>query len=345
MSRGYFLVVALCIALCSTSAAHAAGITGQSRTYLQTRELTDGSRLTPLYEYLDVRTDRSGNDAISFSAGGWYRYYLQSEGFDKKDTGDLQYAYLTLRRKTANTVLRLGRIIVNEGAASAHLDGATVRTDLRGGFSVAGFAGIPLETIIDTRSGDSVFGGRIAHGIPGTYTVGLSYLKEKNDSADFREEQGIDLWVRPATKLELMGRSIYNAVNDDWMQHQYYAILGPFAWLRFNVEASKTWYGAYFSSATTSAFSPTVLDPNEIVTATGGSAVVSTGGPMTYTADYKRYAYHVLDGAASYVGGSVAYAGTSRCVLPKHCSNRMSASRTRAPYVCSSAIRLQSTQT
>ena len=290
--------------------AQAIDLSGQSRTYLQTRELTDGTRLTPLYEYLDIRTDGSGADMVSFSAGGWYRYYLQSEGFDKKDTGDLQYAYLTLRKKTANASLNIGRVIVHEGAASSQLDGASARADLRGGFSVAAFGGVPLETDLDTRSGDAVYGGRIAHSVPGIYAVGASYLLEKNDSADFRKEEGFDVWVRPVSTFEVMGVSTYNAESKNWMQHQYYATLGPFAWLRLNLEASKTWYKEYFASTTMSAFSFANLDPNEIVTAAGGSAVIMAGGAFTIVADYRNYEYQVLNGSATYAGGSLAYAGS-----------------------------------
>ena len=99
-----------------------------------------------------------------------------------------------------------------------------------------------LETDPDTRSGDSVYGGRIAHSVAGIYSIGASYLKEKNDSKDFRKEEGFDVWLRPLSKIELMGTSTYNAESKNWMQHQYHAALGPFAWLRLNADASKTWY-------------------------------------------------------------------------------------------------------
>lgn len=306
--RSYLLAM-LCLVLFPTTLAQAADVSGQSRTYLQTRELTDGTRFTPLYEYLSVRTDEIGSAAVSFAAGGWYRYYLQSEGFDDKDTGDLQYAYLTLRKKTANAVLNLGRIIVQEGAASSQLDGASARADLRGGFTVGAFGGVPLEIDLDTRTGDSVYGGRLAHSLPGTYTIGLSYLQEKNDSTDFRKEEGLDVWVRPMSKFEVMGTSTYNAESKNWMQHHYYAVLGPFDWLRLNLEASKTWYKEFFAATTMSAFSFTSLDPNEIVTAAGGSAILSAGGSFSLVIDYKTYDYNVLSGSATYGGGTVTYTG------------------------------------
>jgi hypothetical protein len=303
------VAVAVILVLSVVPVASATDLSGRSRTYLQTRQLIDDTQLTGLYEYLDLRTDTKDGEMFSFSAGGWYRYYLQSSGFDSKDTGDLQYAYLTLKKKTANASLNLGRVVVTEGVVYSQLDGASAQTDLRGGFTVAAFGGVPLETDQDTRSGDSVYGGRIAHSIPGIYTIGASYLKEKNDSKDYRKEEGLDIWLRPVGKLELAGASAYNAETKNWMQHQYYLMLGPLAMVRVNLEASKTWYKEYFATATVSAFSSPFLDPNEVVTALGGSAVIAASGPFTIVADYKTYDYEVMNGTASYYGGSVAYAG------------------------------------
>ena len=313
--RSSRIAVSLLILLSLPFTAFAVDLSGQSRTYLQTRELSDGTRLTPLYEYLNIRTDKLGTDAVSFSAGGWYRYYLQSTDFDDKDTGDLQYAYLTIRKASSNAYLNIGRVLVNEGAISSQLDGAAARSDLRGGFTIGAFGGTPLETDPDTRSGDSVYGGRIAHSIAGIYTIGASYLKEKNDSKDFRKEEGFDVWLRPIRKIELMGTSTYNAESKNWMQHQYHAALGPFAWLRLNADASKTWYKEYFASVNStqsilmSAFSFTNIDPNEIVTMAGGSAVIAVGSSFTIVADYRNYDYQVLNDSATYAGGSIAYAG------------------------------------
>ena len=313
--RHFRYATLVCFFMSIPFSAFAVDLSGQSRTHLQTRELTDGTRLTPLYEYLNIRTDNLGADAVSFSAGGWYRYYLQSTDFDKKDTGDLQYAYLTIRKSASNAYLHLGRVLVNEGAISSQLDGAAARTDLRGGFTIGAFGGTPLETDQDTRTGDSVYGGRIAHSIAGIYTIGASYLKEKNDSRDFRKEEGFDIWLRPISKIEIMGTSTYNGSSKNWMQHQYHAGLGPFAWLRLNLDASKTWYKEYFAAVNSTqstlmtAFSFTNIDPNEVVTMAGGSAVVAAGGSFTIVVDYRNYDYKVLNGSATYSGGSVAYAG------------------------------------
>jgi hypothetical protein len=303
-------------------AASAVDLSGQSRTYLQSRQGSDGTRYLPLYEYLSFRTESPGANAVSFNFGGWYRYDLQNDAFGTKSTGDLQYAYVTVKKNTGNAAASFGRLWVNEGIAAAQIDGAYARTDLRGGFTIAAFGGIPVETDGDTRSGDSAYGGRVSQGLPGIYTLGASYLQEKNNSKDFRKEEGLDLWIRPFSKLDIMGTSAYNAESKNWMQHQYHATIGPFAWLRLNLDASKTWYKEYFASVNStqsmlmSAFmfttpSRTGLDPNEIVTMTGGSIVLTAGGPFSVVADYRNYDYQVQNGSATYSGGSIAYAGTS----------------------------------
>jgi hypothetical protein len=146
--------------------ASAVDLSGQSRTYLQSGQSADGTRYLPLYEYLNFKAGNAGSDAVSFHFGGWYRYDLQNEEFGTRATGDLQYAYVTLKKNTGNSALSFGRLWVNEGVASAQIDGAYARTDLKGGFNIAAFGGNPVETAGDTRSGDSVYGGRVSQGMP-----------------------------------------------------------------------------------------------------------------------------------------------------------------------------------
>ena len=296
--------------------ASALDLSGQSRTYFQSGQSTDGTRYLPLYEYLSFSAGKAGSDAATFHFGGWYRYDLQNEEFGTRSTGDLQYAYVTLKKSTGNSALSFGRLWVNEGVAASQLDGAYARTDLKGGITIAAYGGSPVETDGDTRSGDSVYGGRVSQGSPGIYTLGVSYLKEKNDGKDFRKEEGLDLWIRPLSKLEIMGTSSYNAESKNWMQHQYHAAVGPFAWFRLNLDYSKTWYKEYFAAVNTtqsmliSAFSFTNIDENETVTMAGGSIAITIGGPVTVIADYRNYDYQTVNDSATYAGGSVVYTST-----------------------------------
>ena len=302
------LAPAACILLTLPFVASAVDLSGQSRTYLQSRQGFDGTDYLPLYEYLDLRATNIGNEAVSFHFGGWGRYDLRSEEFGSRSTGDLQYAYLDIRKTQANTFLRLGRVLVNEGVAASQIDGAYARTDLKGGFTVAAYGGLPVETDGDTRSGDSVYGGRVSQGLPGVYTVGISYLLEKNNSSDFRKEEGIDVWVRPFSKMTVQGTSFYNALSKGWMQHQYYLLFGPFGNLRLNVEASKVYYKEYFAATTLSAFAFPSIDPNETVTTLGGSADYAFTPSLSAGFDLKNYDYDLANNTAKYYGVRLLYA-------------------------------------
>ncbi len=290
------------------AAASAYDVSGQSRTYLWSLQPADNVNLLPLYEYLNASAD---GESVSFRAGGWYRWDLRDESFEgTKRTGDLQYAYLNVRGPK-NSAASLGRVLVNEGVAAERIDGGYAKTDLWGGFRIAAFGGAPVETDRDSRSGDSVYGGRISQSVAGISTVGVSYLKEKNDSQDYREETGVDLSIRPFSKLEVLGKSSYNDLMRGWMQHAYYAVLGPFGPVRVTGEASRVYYGRYFLSTTMTAFAFPHINPYETITTTGVSADVAATDKFTVTGDYKKYDYDILNDSAAYYGGKLAYRGES----------------------------------
>jgi len=294
-----------------SSVASALELSGQSNTYLQSRETTDQTKLLPLYEYLNFKAENLGSQNISFHFGGWYRYDLKNESFGTKSTGDLQYAYLSYKPEKGNAVLNMGRLFVNEGVASEQVDGVFGRTDLLGGFTVAAFGGSPVETDFDSRTGDSAYGGRISQGLYEVYRIGFSYLLEKNGSDDFRKEEGLDLWFRPANKVELLGSSFYNALTSDWMKHTYFLTLGPFGIISFRTEFTNISYKDYFTSFTTSAFKfdPTIngVDPNEKLSSIGEEVLFNLGKAIL-SADYKKYSYDIA-GDAKYYGGKITFAG------------------------------------
>lgn len=301
----------LILLLSASSGAWALDVTGQSRTYMQSRQTVDSTKVLPLFEYLDFEAGSSGGKNVTFYFGGWYRYDLQNESFGgTKQSGDLQYAYLSYRGEKSNAFLNLGRVVVNQGVASEQLDGASVGTDLKLGFNIAAFGGIPVETALDTRSGDSIYGGRLSQGRDGLYRIGVSYLLEKNDSKDFRKEEGVDLWFRPFDKVELLGSTLYNALNSACAQRAAYLTLGPFKNLTLRTLYMHISYKDYFTSTTMNAFQLTpggLVDPEEKLTTVGEEAALSFG-KTDVSVDYKKYDYK-LAGAANYYGGKVAFKG------------------------------------
>lgn len=290
------------------SLAPAVDLFGQSRTYLTAREKIDATRQTQLYEYLNFSLSNDDETSVAFNFGGWYRHDMTRESPNPADNDDLQYAYLSLKRGTGNGILNIGRVLVHEGAASEIIDGIHGRTDLKAGFTIALFGGRPVETQGDSRQGDSIVGGRVAQGLPGRYLVGVSSLDEKNGHQKFRREEDLDLWLRPLRRLELQGISTYNAIDRGWMQHRYYVIIGPFGGLRLNGEYTQVDYKRYFTSAATGVFQFPNIDPNEKITATGGSVEYAVTKALTAVADYRGFTYE-LAGPAGYFGGMVSYAG------------------------------------
>jgi hypothetical protein len=296
--------------------ASAVDVTGTSRTYLTSRERADATKLLPGYEYLNFAIQDLGNETISAHFGGW-------SGYDfKEKTGDydLQYGYLSYRSKAANTLVNIGRVMVFEGVAAERVNGAYARTDLLGNFGISAFGGSPVETgnpvdgtAAATGNNNSIYGARVTHKMPGLYTLGVSYLKEERNGADYRKEEGIDLWLHPVDKVDLTGRSNYNAVTKEWAENTYNLVLGPFDKLRLTTEASWINYKDSFFGTTLSAFTfqPGILDPNEKVQILGENALYSLTDKVSISADYKGYSYEVA-GNAKYYGGALKYSEASQ---------------------------------
>ncbi len=287
------------------TASPAASISGDSNTYVQSRE--DVDKILGAYEYLNFSAQDAGKE-LSFHFGGWLRYDLKGEEFDKKSNSDLQYGYLSYKSTSNNAVVNLGRVMVFEGVAAERVDGIYARTDLVHNFGVSAFGGNPVETNINLPGSDTIYGARLSHQIPGLYRIGVSALKEEKNSEDFRKEEGIDLWLRPIDKIELMGNSKYNAITNDWANHSYFLVLGPIARIRLNTEASVINYKDYFTGATSPVFSfqPAVLDQNEKVRSLGEQIAYGVTDNLNISVDYKAYTYSIA-GDAKYYGGNVKY--------------------------------------
>ena len=307
----FFLFLILPVLLLLPGTSPAVSLSGDSATYVSSRQAADGTRELPLYEYLNFKTENLGSQNITFYFGGWLRYDLNSnEVFDKDKNSDLQYAYLSYRSAESNRVLNLGRVMVFEGVAAERVDGAYARTDLKGGFGVSAFGGVPVETNINLPGNNSEYGARVSHQIPNLYTIGLSYLKEEKNSQDFREEEGVDLWFRPLNKVEILGKSSYNKITSGWMQHTYNLLLGPFEQLRFNTDYSSINYKDFFTGATSSAFTfqpGGPIDPNEKVSVLGETVSYAFTGGLSASVNYKSYNYDIA-GNATYYSGTVRYA-------------------------------------
>ncbi len=318
------VVLILLLLLCSTSRVSmaAASLSGDSSTYLQSSQASDGSRILGGYEYLDFAVQNLGNETITFHTGGWLRQDFQTEEYGTRSNSDLQYSYLSFKSKTDNTTVNLGRVMVFEGVAAERVDGIYTRTDLMGGFGASAFAGSPVETNINEPGNNLIYGARLTHQIGNIYKIGISALDEDKNGQAYRREAGLDLWVHPMDKVDITGRSSYNDITYGWMENTYALILGPFNNLRLTTTASRVNYDDYFFRVTTSALSTMVglLPPGERVSTLGEAASYQATNNVSITADFKNYDY-LIEGNANYYGATAKYSslGSLGGGLGYHC--------------------------
>lgn len=289
--------------LAAAPACQAAETDLASRTYVSVRESVSGDSIAPLYEYLDLSLQDIGDSGLSFHASGWVRFDLAEESTPGEDLDqDLSYAYFRIPVKS-RAVFTVGRTYVFEGVAAEQVDGAHARVVLPAGLGLAIYGGSPVETDFDDRDGDLLYGARLSQGRYGTYEVGVSYLKEDNDGDDFREETGVDIWLRPAEVFQVQGLSSYNSETSGWMEHAYSVALGPLGGVRVTGDYQSVEYEHFFHSPTTSAFDRAALDPEEDVVSVGGGMDYTFLGSSTAWAGVTHYDYDLSGEADQYRAG------------------------------------------
>lgn len=306
----YGVMALFSLLLPGPSPARAATITGGSDTVFRLRASHDRD-IYPLYEYLNLSVAQPAKDGqLTFTMGGWGRLDLADETTEEHTAGDLQYGYLSYRGNRGNFRVKLGRVYLTEGVANDRVDGAYLGSDLAHGVSVAAFAGRPVVTEPNALSGgDLLYGARVAHGVRNLYTLGLSALKTSQSDAreNRREEEAIDLWLRPAANLDITGISSYSTASSGWMEHSYRLSYNPSP-LRISAELSRIDYRNYFHQVTTPALSLAngILSPGEELLILGGSVGCPLPKNLDLVADYRHYDYETR-GDAHYFGGKLTY--------------------------------------
>ena len=150
MKKTIFLAGAMVWAassLLSPASLGAVQMEGESRSYFQVRESTEGSRFFTLYEYLDTAVSGSGALPLSFHFGGWGRLDLGEERAGGSTAQEFQYGYLLYYGEKSNSLFKLGRFKVNEGVAAAEkIDGLYAGGDFKGGSRWSSSLECPLRS-------------------------------------------------------------------------------------------------------------------------------------------------------------------------------------------------------
>lgn len=201
------------------------------------RKTVDGEDVVvPIYEYLRADVGREGEQPLTFHLYGWGRVDLAGSDyfpnrFGGNDTaGELLYGYLQYDHPGTAATVRLGRQYVFEGVANESIDGLRIDTALTELFKVTAYGGWPVGLdATDGRSGDSIYGGRLAHHLRGLYEIGLSYKSVDNDSNQEEEMLGFDFSLFLPAGVSFFGTSSRNLETEGWAEHFYEArfSLGP----------------------------------------------------------------------------------------------------------------------
>lgn len=311
-------------------------VTGESSTILRFRTTVDSKDLYPAYEYLKLNTSGKLSDGSTLGLyfGGWGRVDLGDRSTDKYSETDLQYLYASYRLANNNTSVNIGRQFVTEGVAAEKIDGLYVRGDLIAGLSAAAFVGKAVTTETDLQGGKAIYGTRVSLSNPNIYSIGLSALKsESSQNARYREEEGFDIWLHPVKNIELTGRSSYNSITSNWMEHSYTLSATPLKNLNISTSLNSINYTDYFYHMTTNALSLNngFIQPGETMNALGVAASYNLPKNLTLSADYKRYSYDIA-GDADYYGINCKYS-SPEIVTAGFGMHRMDGSTPRLRYL------------
>ncbi len=284
----------------------AADYTFTSKTYLKLYEDPRDNKYAPLHEYVEIEHKGLQEGKLSLYLSGWLGYDFRTLSDGEKERDELTYAFLRYSPYQDRSLLvNAGRHYVFEGVASEQIDGVSTRWEITPLTGLSLFGGVPVDTNFDGREGDSAYGGRVYQRIPRKAEIGISFLREENDNTRFRDEIGADLWLRPASRVEVRGQSSYNNITDGWREHSYTLRLFPLDRLTVSGLYSHARYDDAFSARTLSAFSPDFLGRGERLTKTGGSAEYRLDRTSTAVLDFTAYDYELMGPAERY-GGRVA---------------------------------------
>ncbi|MDT8422015.1 MAG: hypothetical protein RQ754_16425, partial [Desulfuromonadales bacterium] len=149
----------------------------------------------PGYEYLQLDGGQLDDYGLSFHLYGWGRAdFADNDYYEDQTAGELLYGYLQYRQEANRFSARLGRQYVFEGVANDAIDGLRLSSDLGDYFTLSLYGGQPVGLdATQGRSGDSIFGGRLAHRFGTRYEIGVSYKEIDNESETAEEKFGVDL--------------------------------------------------------------------------------------------------------------------------------------------------------
>lgn len=254
---------------------------------------SDEEQVLPIYQYLKLDSNNFTLEGLSFHAYGWGRHEAaDSNFFDDQSEGELLYAYLDYAADDSPVRARLGRQYIFSGVANDSIDGLWLKATLSRYLSASAYAGQPVSlSTTNGRSGDSIYGGRLAHKNRNLYEIGLSYQASDNDGDRASHLLGADLAAELPLNALLYGFSTMNMETEEWAEHSYEVnfYLGSVTVRPFFEYYS---YQDYFDTGATATnpFSLLALSGDELSTF-GLDASWRQSASFTFSGKIKSYSY------------------------------------------------------
>lgn len=303
----------------------------------------DKSTYTPATQYLGIDATKLGNDNLSLHLFGWGRTDLSdASNFDgSKSSGYLNYGYLQYRFNQANAEIKAGRFTVNQSTGFEQIDGVSVRTDLRGGFTFSAFGGKPVHyKVVDPRDQydldfqqDMIFGTRFGWRMPKIGEIGVSYLQDGSKAAkdltypmpvDYtRKQVGMDILIAPVSIFNLTGRTVLDVAKhpdqapgspsrSKIAEHDYTATVKVSDQVSVSGNFAERNFFAYFAGTNL----PSLFrqNDNDMFKGWGGNVTWNTTASFQLMADYRHMSRETF-GNVNRAGGEMRWSFNEKAVL------------------------------
>ena len=276
------------------------------RAFERDTDKQDDDTVIPAYEYLRLDIGALDEGGLSLHLYGWGRYdFNDSDYFEDNPDAELLYGYLEYNRPDYGLNFTLGRQHVMAGIINNSIDGLGVKSALTPYFKFALYGGSPVGLSSDGgRSGDSIWGGRVAGHKAADYEIGLSYKKKKSDGDDDEEMAGFDLFAQLPFNINFFGFSSYNLDTDGWGEHSYDIRFDIFDF-NFRPFFQRFRYEDFFNTKDNSANPFRFLaDSDEILSSLGSDIIWQRFDQVALGAKLNLYDYDRRDDQAFYFEGN-----------------------------------------
>ncbi|UCD80845.1 MAG: hypothetical protein JSW26_05280 [Desulfobacterales bacterium] len=261
------------------------------------------------YEYLRMDLGALDQEGLSFHFYGWGRYDFNHSGFyDDNPDADLLYGYLEYNQPDYGLNIKLGRQHLMTGIINNSIDGIGLQSALTPHFKFSVFGGSPVGLSSEPgRSGDGIYGGRVAGHQGAEYEIGVSYKKKYSDSEKDEELAGLDIVAALPFKINFIGSSSYNLDTKGWGAHSY-EIRFDISNLYFRPFYERYRYEDYFNTKDNSANPFRLLaDTGEILSILGSEVIWRRFSRVDLGAKVNYFDYDLREDPALYVEGNASW--------------------------------------